>query len=142
VKLIAGHVVPHRDWRRAGVSTVEVLVAIALLTAAVVAVGRFAVSANSGLRHRELSARLDWELVNARERIGSWNLAEVTKQRIESLPFSDALAPTFANPRWVAEVKQIEQPARAIQVTLQMHCLFAGQPAIPEKLTFWLAVEE
>ena len=81
----------------AGALTVEVLVAVALLTAAVVGVGRFMTAANTGLRHRELSARLEWELVNARERIGSWHPADVTKQSIERLPFSECSTPTFAN---------------------------------------------
>jgi hypothetical protein len=121
---------------------VEVLVAVALLAAAVVGVGRFMTAANAGLRNRELSARMEWELVNARERIGSWQPADVAKQNIERLPFSEALTRSLEEPRWEAEVTRIEQPARAIQVTLQLHCVLAGQPAVPERLTFWLATEE
>ncbi|MCA9131616.1 MAG: hypothetical protein KDA45_00605 [Planctomycetales bacterium] len=120
-------------------STLEVIVALTLLGTAAIGVGRFAASAADGLRARQLSSRIAWELTNARERIGSWRASEVTAERIESIPFSPTLASHLEAPRWQASVQRIEVPTPAIRVTLALHCLLEQQQATPDQLIFWMA---
>jgi hypothetical protein len=118
------------------------MVAMVILAIAATAVGRFVVSVQKGLRDRELSARIDWELTNARERIGSWPISEVRQEKIEALPISSFLQASLDQPGWRAEVKSISQPIDARQVTLQLQCVWQGQRATPACLTFWVVDEE
>ena len=117
----------------------EVIVAIALLGTATVAIGRFAVMTKQGLRERELGTRLSNELLNARERIGSWPLEQITAERIEGLPFSKSLAEQVDDLKWRTFVESISEPVNALRVTLKLECLLHGQTAQPQALTFWVA---
>lgn len=117
----------------------EVIVAIALLGTATVAVGRFAVMTKQGLREQELGARLSAELLNARQRIGSWPQEQLTAEHIEELPFSAALAEQVDDLKWRALVEPITEPASALRVTLRLECSLHGQTAQPQALTFWVA---
>lgn len=121
-----------------GTSTVEVIVALAVLATAVVGVGRFAATTNRGLRERQLSSRIGWELTNAREQIGAWDPESVTPSRIESLPFSSGLTDELHDLQWQAEVAPLSAPAQALQVSLTLQCTFQGQTARPASLVFWL----
>ena len=125
--------------RKYGLTTTEVLVSIAVLGAAVTGVGKFASTMQQGLRDRELSARIGWEVLNAREEIGSWNFAEITAERIEAMPVSDVLHRDILDARWEAQVEIIEQPVAATQVTLALAGNYRGQAARPQRLTFWVA---
>ncbi len=113
-----------------------------LLAAAAVGVGRFVQSVRDGLLDRELSTRLAWEISNARQRIGSWDPADVTQQRIEQIPISKALRSRLNQPRWRATVEAIDEPAQALRVTLGLRCQIQGQAAEPEVLTFWVDASE
>lgn len=123
---------------RAATTTAELIVAMVVLSAAVGGVGRLASSVTSGLRERELSARIGWEIVNAREQIGSWTPGEITSQRIAALPISEALTSQLSHCRWESSVSVIERPARAIRVNLALVCEYQGQQASPQRLTFWV----
>jgi hypothetical protein len=123
---------------RTAATTVEMLVAISLLVFAVTAMGRFVVQVNHGLRDRELSARIDLELMNARERIGSWPIERITSSEIGQLRVSEPLANGLADARFVAAVAEIDQPVRATQVTLALQCTLNSQLAQPAVLTFWV----
>lgn len=121
-----------------GTSTVEVIVALAVLATAVVGIGRFASTTNRGLRERQLSSRIGWELTNAREQIGAWVPEMITPSRIENLPFSSGLSDQLQDLQWQAEVAPITAPADALQVILTLRCTFQGQTARPASLVFWV----
>lgn len=130
---------PGTAAKRAGVSTVEILVATALLATAITGIGRLAHATQQGLHDRELATRLHWEIGNAREQIGSWGVEGITVARIEALPFSPALTKQLDGLRWHADVQSISEPATALQVSLAIQCLVNSQAAQPAKLTFWIA---
>lgn len=124
--------------RRAAFTLVEVTVAIVVLAMAAVAVGQFASQVRQGLRDRALSGQLGWELENVRERVRSWNVEDVTADRIAEIPISPALAARVDRARWVAEVQTLESPIAVKQVALALECHLYGQRSTPAKLTFWL----
>ncbi len=126
---------------RTATSTAEVIIAVALLAIAASLVGRFVSQVRSGLRDRELSARVGWELQNARERIGSWSTDEITKERIAQLPVSKAVASKLENARLNATVLRIDSPVVATQVTLGLRGELNGQAVQPAVLTFWVPIE-
>lgn len=128
---------PHR--RRYGTSMAEVIVAIALLGTATAAIGRFAVMTKQGLRERVLGTRLSNELLNARERIGSWPQEQITVEHIEQLPFSKSLAEQVDHLKWRTIVEPMTEPVNALRVTLKLECSLHGQTAQPQALTFWVA---
>ncbi len=82
----------------------EMLVAISLLAFAVTAMGQFVSQVSSGLRDRELSARIGWEIMNARERIGSWPIDDITVEQIEQLQVSEPLAKSLTAAKFTARV--------------------------------------
>ena len=123
---------------RSAVTLTEAVVATVLLGLAVAGVGHFVSSVQRGLKDRELSARLDWEMVNARETIGSWPVEWVTQERIESLSVSPTLLKELTDVHWEAEVSSILDPVAATQVTLTLACNYGGQKARPQQLTFWM----
>jgi type II secretory pathway pseudopilin PulG len=98
---------------RLAFSTVETIVATVLLGIVVALVGQFSGSVRSGIRDRQLSQRLRWELENVREVISSWPVAEVTQERIETLAISSELEKELEEPRWVATIGT--QPLLKIQ---------------------------
>ena len=124
--------------QRSGVSSIEILVATALLATVITGIGRLAHTTHQGLRDRELAARLHWEIVNAREQVGTWAADQITAARIEALPFSPALTTQLDGLRWQAQVHTITEPATALQVTLAIHCMVESQAAEPATLTFWV----
>ncbi|MCC7337984.1 MAG: hypothetical protein IT422_23080 [Pirellulaceae bacterium] len=117
----------------------EVIVAIALLGTATVAIGRFAVTTKQGLRERELATRLSNELLNARERIGSWPQEQLAAEHIEAIPFSKSLTEQVDDLKWRAIVDPVAEPVSALRVTLKLECSLHGQTAQPQTLTFWVA---
>jgi hypothetical protein len=118
----------------------EVLVAISLLAAATTLVGGFTHQVRSGLRNRELSTRCDWELMNARERIGSWPAEKINLEQIQQLPLSDSLATRANNVYLTAAIRRVEKPLPAMQVTLAIECDVNGQTVQPSNLTFWVPI--
>ncbi|MEO8268851.1 MAG: hypothetical protein ABI557_03965 [Aureliella sp.] len=125
--------------KRYGSSIAEVIVAITLLGTATVAIGRFAVMTQQGLHQRELSTRLSAELLNARERIGSWPQEQISVEHIEGLPFSQTLTEQVDELKWRAIVEPISEPISALRVRLQLECALHGQTAQSQALTFWVA---
>lgn len=126
---------------RSGTTTIEVVVAITLLTTAAVGVSSFAASSRAGLRQRELSARIAVELDNAREIIGAWQPTDVTVDNIEQLSFSDSF-PASYQPRWIADVETIDTPVPAVRVRLLLELTIGQQVARPDALTFWIDAQE
>ena len=118
----------------------EVLVAISLLAAATTLVGGFTHQVRSGLRERELSTRCDWELMNARERIGSWPAEKITLEQIQQIPLSDSLTARANNVHLTAAIRNVEKPLPATQITLAIECDLNGQTVQPSILTFWVPV--
>lgn len=123
--------------RRNGITTTETIVATAMLGIAVVTVGRFSATVGQGLRDRELSARIGWELVNLRETVGSWPLEKISSSSIESEP-ANIVSGLIENPRWDAKVVEVVKPAKAKRVTVKFVCKYRGQTAAPSELTFWV----
>jgi len=127
--------------RRAAFSIMELVIAIILLSGAVVAVGQFVVQVKQGLRDRALSRQIGWEIENLREQICSWPLADVTEARIAEVEYSAALQAELDEVRWEAEVLPLVTPVRATQVTLRLKCVLNEQRAEPASLTFWIESE-
>ncbi len=127
--------------RRAAFSIMELVIAIILLSGAVVAVGQFVVQVKQGLRDRALSRQIGWEIENVREQISSWPLADVTAARIAALECSAALQAELDEVRWEAEVLPLVTPVRATQVTLRLKSTLNEQRAEPASLTFWIESE-
>lgn len=128
-----------RGESRRGTTTAETLIAIVVLGVAASAVGKFASTMATGLDDRELSAKIGWEIANAREVIGSWPAQEITEERIESLAVELSEWENGTDAQWVAAVSKISEPAQAVQVELGLRCKIDGQWAEPERLTFWVA---
>ncbi|MFK7738212.1 MAG: hypothetical protein AB8B50_19445 [Pirellulaceae bacterium] len=138
-------VLPPRKPRiqmRLGVTTTEAIISALLLGLTVAAAGKFASMTHEGLRERELSARIDWELVNARERIGSWSPTEVTEPNVESVAFSAHLKEHFDELAWQAEVEKVETPLAALQVRLSLTATRKSQAIRPADLTFWVPLKD
>jgi hypothetical protein len=127
--------------RRTAFTITELVIAIILLSGAVVAVGQFVVQVKQGLRDRALSRQIGWEIENLREQICSWPLADVTAARIAAVECSPALQAELEEVRWEAEVLPLVTPLRAMQVTLRLKCKLNEQIAEPESLTFWIESE-
>ncbi len=127
-----------RACQRRATTTMEVLVAIALLAVAITLVGGFVHQVKIGLRDRELSTRFDWELMNARELIGSWPLEQITLERIQQISLSESLTNQATNPHLAASIQKIENPRPATQITLAIECELNGQTIQPSILTFWV----
>lgn len=129
---------PHGGAGRWGTSVVELLVALALLGTVALGVGQLTVRTKEGLRNRELSSRLNWELKNARETIGAWPVSEITVEKIQQMPISLSLASQLEDLGWEASIEAISQPVDALQVTLTLRCRIDEQAARPVSLTFWV----
>lgn len=129
------------NTNRMAVTSMETLVAIIVLSIAAMAVSQFVVTVHSGLQDQELSQRIGWEIENARELIGSWPVEKITQERIEQLPFANGLSENLVQARWVARVKQVEEPMPATRVTLGIECQYQGQVAMPQEMTFWIPAE-
>lgn len=124
--------------QRSATSVMEVVVAIALLAAATTMVGGFVHQVKQGLRDRELSARCDWELINARERIGSWPVEQITTEQIQQIPISKPLSDRVVDAHWSSTIQPIEKPRPALQVTLALEFQRNGQTTQPSVVTFWV----
>jgi hypothetical protein len=128
---------------RKAFSTLELIVALALLTSVVASVGKYASYVQRGIRDRQLAQQLHWELVNTRELIASWKIAEVTKQRIESLPISAQLVEQLTQASWLATVEPESAVAAfssdVLAVTLQFRANLRDQAIRPLELKFWVA---
>ncbi len=125
---------------RAATSTLEVVIAVGLLAAAAWSVGQFVHQVHTGLKERELSTRCDLELMNARERIGSWPVERLTLDQIQQLPLSESLRNQMTDAHLTATIQPIEAPRPATQVTLAIECNHKGQTIQPSVLTFWVPV--
>ncbi|MEM8734499.1 MAG: hypothetical protein AAGG44_09775 [Planctomycetota bacterium] len=136
----ATHVPPKRRVRplRLGVTTTEALISAIILAITVSMLSSFAVTTRQGLEDRELSARIDWELVNLRERIGTWEPGQITVAAIEAIPVSKVLGERFEESRFTADIKDIGTPIASKQITLAIECKRKGQQIRPAELTFWV----
>ena len=126
---------------RKAISVTETVVAVLVLGVACGVVMRFAVQIKQGLQQRELSSRLTWELINAREQIGSWSANEITESRIAELQLSEDLTKQVSNLRWDVEVSKVDSPAPAKRVDLSLRCQLRGQEIKPTQLTFWVVAK-
>ncbi len=127
--------------RRRGTTTMEIIIAVALLGIAASLMGQFAIQVRQGLRDRELNCRCDWELLNLRERIGSWSLDQVTTERIAQVEVSEPLRKRLTEPKFKALVARVDQPTPALQVTIGLEAVRDGQVIQPSTLTFWIVDE-
>ncbi|MFN3192409.1 MAG: hypothetical protein ACE361_17995 [Aureliella sp.] len=91
-----------------------------------------------GLIDRELSARIDWEIVNLRERVGAWEPKSITEDAIEDVPVSKELSARFEESKFTAQIEEVNNPLSAKQVTLIFQCTYQGQEIQPAELTFWV----
>lgn len=129
-----------RRSRRAA-TTIELVAAIAILAACSSIVLGFVSQVRQGLRDREIAARLDWELMNVREEIASWEASSITVEKIQQLTVSQALRDSLDDCQWIANVEIMEQPIPAKQITLALNVTLRGQPAQPAILTFWVPTQ-
>lgn len=129
---------PPMTMRRDAITILEAIVALTLMGSALTVLGQFVSGVQSGLRDRELSGLMAWELENACERIRSWKPIEVTAERIEAIAISEQLTSLVQTPSWKAEVAEITEPIRARQITLGLRCVIQGQSAEPQRITLWL----
>ncbi|MCR9291220.1 MAG: hypothetical protein NXI32_00790 [bacterium] len=123
---------------RLAASVAETVVATALLAIAMSGVGRFAYHLKEGLRNREIGSRIELEMLNLREEVGSWEIADINPQRVEEFPISTGLQAIVEEPHWEAQVVRVSKPAEAVQVTLRLKCRIQGQAASPAERTFWI----
>ena len=134
--------VPSKNARpqpqRIGSNTLEVTVALVLLGLTATAVGKFVSQVHVGLRQRQLSQQIGWELENIREQVATWKSDSITAERIENLPIAPALAEQLENPRWHAIVSTIDQPLPVKQVSLSFEYVYLSQSSSPAGLTFWI----
>jgi hypothetical protein len=127
-----------RYWLRSGTSVTEIIIATVLLSTAAAGVTRFISHAGTGLQGLEQRHAMMRELENARAIIGSWPIDEVTAEKIEQIPFSASVQPASSTIQWQAQVKRIDVPLAALQITLAIQTVRQQQSSIPVKLTFWL----
>ena len=117
----------------------EIIVSLALLTAALVGIGRFVHTVQAGLKERELSHLIGWEIANVRDTISTWKLEDISVERIESLPIPKVLSARVGSAHWRAIVDPVEQPVHGLRVTLAFKCVLHEQESEPEQLVFWIA---
>lgn len=127
---------------RRATTSLETVVAIALLGVAVSALGNMLGRIQHGLNDRELATRVSWEIDNARERIGSWAVDQITPDRIEELPISEALQDRVENLKWQSEVTPITDPIQGVRVRIDLTFDYRGQAVAPNGRTFWVSKEQ
>lgn len=133
---------------RRALTTAETMIAMTLMGVAAASVGTFVSHVSQGLKDRELSARIGWEISNLRETIGSWNVAEITLERIQSVELSPAIRDQLDQPRWEVAVEDVQlgpdsqRRLDAIQISLTLAGIYRGQTVRPEHLTFWVIQED
>jgi len=137
---------PYRPYRlcdhsrRPAATIGECLIAIALLLPVSVFVNRIAIQSNR--THAETAAQNDGfrELLNARERIGLWDFEGVTRGEIESMAAPPAMETIQHSYAWHAEVKEIQVPVVAKQITLSLTAGNSSDGTIRSvgPLTFWV----
>ncbi len=125
-------------YPRVGTSITELLVALSLLAVAAVGVSQLRMRSSEGLEHRALYSRMNWELSNAREIVGTWQPSQITKEAIEQLPFSAGIAAWLPDSRWEANVARVAEPTAAIQIQLALHGTLHDQAIHPISITFWV----
>ncbi len=103
---------------RPGMTLLECMVAMILLSSAFAIVLRF--QSKTLVVHLEqcTQAKIFQAIVSARERIGAWNLEEITVESIQSMPMNEELLVDNEQPRWVASVVDVEEPIQGKKVTI------------------------
>ena len=127
--------------RNAAFSIGELVVSLTLLTVALIGVGRFVRTVHSGLKQRELSQLIGWEIANARDSISTWKPEAISVERINALPISKALSSRLDSVHWHAVVDPVTQPVDALRITLTLQCVFHEQASEPDRLVFWLPIQ-
>ena len=127
--------------RNAAFSIGELVVSLTLLTVALIGVGRFVRTVQSGLKERELSQLIGWEIANARDTISTWEPEAVSTERIAALPISKALSTRLDSVHWHAVVDAVTRPVDALRITLTLQCILHEQDSAPERIVFWIPVQ-
>lgn len=133
---------------RKGFSTIETLVALALLGMLMLLVGKFATHVRGGLEQRRLAKVLQWELENGREIVGSWPVDQISQERIAHLPFSALVQSELDDLEWYSEVRAapLELPNHqtndmsvpALQIRLGLRGTYQEQQLRSNELSFWV----
>ncbi len=121
----------------------EITVVFVVLTLAIGGLGKFASVVGKLKRESTIAQHLQWDLISARETIGSWNIEDITADAIHSLAISSVVANHFYNARWNADIEhtpasEVGPDIRSIRVHLFMTGELAGQPIEPASLVFWV----
>ncbi len=135
--------------RSLGYSTMETVIAALLLGVILVSIGKFSNMVRGGIYDRQLAMQIEWEIENARETIGSWQIDSVTAAEVEQLPISDELRSHLENPYWQCVVTELQLPAVNQQkaevaaivgksIQLQLRANYLGQSIKPVERTFFV----
>ena len=127
---------------RRGINTFELLTATALLGFAVVAIGKTTMQTQNVMRHQEARARARTELANAVQTIKSWQMQQISADRIQQLQLSSELLAVAPDANWACNCQSISTPLEAIEVHLTLQWSRSGTATNFEELTFWIPAEE
>ncbi|RMF39065.1 MAG: type II secretion system protein [Planctomycetota bacterium] len=123
---------------RGGYTLLEVLASLTLLSVATVLVGTAGPRLRSNLEQEELHRRIGWAQGNLQQQVLGWDPATISEQRIATITPDNGLDRFIADARWNAEVQRIDQPVRALQVTVALTGQYRGQSIRSRSFTFWI----
>lgn len=122
--------------RRRAITQIELVVATVLLGATLLTITQFK---QRSLRVNQATQRASFaqsRMLNVRREISTWPLDVVTAEAIAKLPIDEANF--LPQARWIAEVKEIDQPIAGKQVVLAIQWQNHSQPQTCPSLTFWV----
>ncbi|GIW98299.1 MAG: hypothetical protein KatS3mg111_1632 [Pirellulaceae bacterium] len=127
--------------QRCGISVMELIAAMVLLSAALAMVTIVSRRIADQCRTSDWRERLAWEALNMEQRLRGLPPDQITAESIESVPVHGWLniAPDAA--RWHAEVTEINVPVRCLRITLQLTGRRQDVPWTSSPYTFWIPLE-
>ena len=117
----------------------ELLIGCVLLSAATVTTSMFHTRTTTIARSLKVSALARDALLNAREVVATWTVAEVTQERVASLTIRDELKDLLPEATWIARIDNVEEPVLGLRIFLDLRWVDGGQTRSASGITFWLA---
>ncbi len=112
--------------------------ACALLSAVAVSVAVVNMRMKRAFQDRERLRQVWNEVSSARQTIGTWDLSDVDKARIDALPISASLTGAWSDIHWVSRIDNLDKPLDCKRVFVGLQWTQAEQRLPPLGLTFWV----
>jgi len=141
------------DQKRRGMTLLECMVAMIMLSTSFALVLQFQSRTLEAHYAQSTQTKVILAIVSARERIGAWNLDEITADSIQSMPINEELISDDEHPQWVASVVEVEEPIKGkkVSIGIQLERHQVGPKQSPSslspresiyKLEFWVPQQD